>query len=61
MMSSLDWNEFDAEGSAAESVRSKSVTKIGRVVEETQISKALAATLMVVTIGLAVGGYLTKV
>jgi hypothetical protein len=51
VMSSLDWNEFDAEGSAAESVKLKPVTKIGRVVEEMQTSRALAAMLMAATIG----------
>jgi hypothetical protein len=59
-MSSLDWNEFDAEGTAAEALGSKAVAKIGRVVEETQISKALAATLVVGTAGLAVGGYMSR-
>jgi hypothetical protein len=59
-MSSLEWNDFDAEGTAAGALRSRPVAKIGRVVEETQISKALAATLVVGIAGLAVGGYMSR-
>lgn len=59
-MSSLDWNEFDAEGTAAEALRARPVAKIGRVVEETQVGKTLAVTLVVGMAGLAVGGYMSR-
>jgi hypothetical protein len=59
-MSSLDWNEFDAEGTAAEALRARPVAKIGRVVEETQISKTLVATLVVGMARLAIGGYMSR-
>ena len=60
MMSSLDWNDFDATGTAAEALRTKPVAKIGRVVEETQISKAFAATIAFGMLGLAVAGYMSR-
>ena len=62
MMSSIDWDDFDAEGTAAEALRSKPVSKIGRVVEETQISKTTAAALLAGTVGVvgAVGGYILR-
>lgn len=59
-MSSFDWNDFDAEGTAADALRSKPVARIGRVVEEELISKALVATLVFGMAGLAVCGYMSR-
>ena len=59
-MSSLDWNDFDTEGTGAESLRCRPVAEIGRVVEETQMSRTFAATIAVGMFGLAVGGYLLR-
>jgi len=38
MLSTLNWDDFDAEGSGADIVRDKGKTNVGRVVEETQIT-----------------------
>ena len=58
-MSSLDWNDFDVDGTAMDPLRSRPLVTIGRVVEETQISRTLAATIAIGILGLALGGFVS--
>lgn len=66
-MSTLNWNDYNAEGTAVAELRSEPpVVTIGRVVEETMVSReALKLGLTLVTgfglLGMAIGGYLLRV
>lgn len=59
MLASVNWDDYLAEGSAAGDVREKKETRLGRVVEETQISNT---TLMLSAVSAlaVVGGYLAR-
>jgi hypothetical protein len=59
-LSKVDFEDYEVEGSGAEIVKKKPVLKVGRVIEETQVSDKMIAALGVLSMGAVAAGFLMR-
>ncbi|WPH02986.1 Hypothetical protein R9X50_00585800 [Acrodontium crateriforme] len=60
MMATVHFDDYVVEGSAAESVKTKNMVRVGRVVEETRVSDRMLAVVGVVSTAALVGGWVLR-